>query len=115
MIFYSVDSPSSLLSKFINFPNISPLFVIRFDQISKKISKIPYLCGFNPYPPLCYLIQNDFIKLVILVFILMLIHVYSTTSRIHSVTSPLSLIVMQINVANGDETMMVAKGKVDDK
>ena len=37
MIFDSVDSFSSLLSKNINFPNFSPHFIIRFDLISKDI------------------------------------------------------------------------------
>ena len=36
-IFDSVDSPSSLLFKSINFPNFSAHFIILFDQISKDI------------------------------------------------------------------------------
>ena len=42
VIFYSVDSSLNSLSKSINFPNFSPQFIVRFDQISKDLSKFPY-------------------------------------------------------------------------
>ena len=42
VIFYSVDLSLSSLSKSINFPSLSPQFIIRFDRISKDLSKIPY-------------------------------------------------------------------------
>ena len=41
VIFYSVDSPLSYLSKNIKIPNLSPHFIVQFDQISKSYSKIP--------------------------------------------------------------------------
>ena len=41
VIFYSVDSSLSSLSKSIKIPNFSPHFIIQFDQISKNTSKIP--------------------------------------------------------------------------
>ena len=42
MIFDSVDLSLSSLSKSIIFPNFLLKFIIRFDQIPKDLSKIPY-------------------------------------------------------------------------
>ena len=42
MIFDSVDSSLSYLSKSIIFPNFYHQFIVRFDQIPKDLSKIPY-------------------------------------------------------------------------
>ena len=42
VIFYSVDSSLSSLSKNTNFPNFSLQFIVLFDQISKDLSKFPY-------------------------------------------------------------------------
>ena len=41
VIFYSVASSLSYLSKSIKIPNFSPQFIVWFDQISKNTSKIP--------------------------------------------------------------------------
>ena len=42
VIFDSVDLSLSSLSKSNNFPNFSTQFIVRFDQISKYLFKIPY-------------------------------------------------------------------------
>ena len=42
VIFYSLNSSLSSLSKSIKIPNFSPQFIIRFDQISRDLSKFPY-------------------------------------------------------------------------
>ena len=41
MIFDSMDSILSYLSKSIKIPNFSPHFIVQFDQILKNTSKIP--------------------------------------------------------------------------
>ena len=43
VIFDSVDSSLSSLSKSIKIPNFSPQFIVQFDWISKDLSKFPYL------------------------------------------------------------------------
>ena len=42
VIFDFMDFSLSFLSKYIKIPNFSPQFIIRFDRISKDLSKFPY-------------------------------------------------------------------------
>ena len=70
LIFDYVDSILSYLSKNIKIHNLSPQFIIRFDQISKKFfENTLILCGFDPYLSLYYLICDYFSKLMSLVII----------------------------------------------
>ena len=82
----SVDLPSSYLFKNIKIPHFSLISLsdlIEFQGIKKTL----ILCEFDPYSPLYYLIHDFNIKLVSLVIVLTCVCVYSTTTRIHFVTS----------------------------
>ena len=83
MIFDSVDSPSSYLSKNIEYLSsylISTSDLIDFNEFFENII---ILCGFDPYSPLYYLVCNYLSKWVSLELVLTLIQVFSMTSRIH--------------------------------
>ena len=84
MIFDYVDSSLSSLSKSIKILNFSPQFIVRFDRISKYLSKFSYFCGFDPYSPL-YLIHDYLIKFVSLEIFFRPISVQLTIESIRSV------------------------------
>ena len=84
MIFYSIASFWSSLSKSTRIPNFSPLFIVRFDQISKIPTKIPlFIYVFDPYSPLYSLICDYIFKLVSLELFLTRVSVYSMIVRKH--------------------------------
>ena len=86
VIFDSVDTSLSYLSKSTIFPNLYHQFIVRFDQIPKDLSKIPYFpCGFDPYLPLYPLIRVNFIKMGSLVLFLTQIGVQLMTTLICSI------------------------------
>ena len=64
MIFYSVNSEWSLLSKFTKIFSFSPHSLSDLIKFEKHLESSPILLAFDPYSPLYSLFLNYYLKLV---------------------------------------------------